>query len=469
LKCTGAPSKSLEVIRGWCILDAILESKPSVSAALRRELGLRDVTLFAIACIIGTRWISPAAHAGPGSVLLWILAAVFFTAPLAVAVAALTVKYPGAGGLYLWTRGDFGPWHGFLSFWIYWMSIAFWFPSAALAYMSMAVYTLGPAYTHLGDNRFYLVLSSLAAIWIALGTNLIGMRIGKWTENLGGASAWVLGAVLAVVAALSFVKRGSATPLDIMPRWSWETVSFWSTIAYAMSGLELAGLMGGEIRDPARTLPRAGWIASAFAVAFYAAATVALLILLPPAQISELNGLAQGGKAAAGWLRAAWLAPLIALLVLAGAIGQFGGLGTAVSRLPFAAGVDHLLPPAFARIHPRWATPHVSILTFGVVASFLLVAIQLGDTLRAAYQELVSLMVIAGFLPYLYIFASAWRAGKRLSAVSGLAVTVLAILCAVIPTAAIANVALFEAKLAGGTLAVIVSAWLLYRRAASRS
>ena len=82
------------------------------------------------------------------------------------------------------------------------MGIAFWFPSAALAYMSMAVYTLGPAYTHLAENRVYLVLSSLAAIWIALGTNLIGMRIGKWTENIGGASAWILGALLAAVAVL---------------------------------------------------------------------------------------------------------------------------------------------------------------------------------------------------------------------------------------------------------------------------
>jgi glutamate:GABA antiporter len=427
-------------------------------------LGLRDVTLFAIACIIGTRWVSPAAHAGPGSVLLWLLAAVFFTAPLAVAVGALAVKYPGTGGLYLWTRGDFGAWHGFLAFWIYWMGIAFWFPAAAMAYMSMAVYALGPAYAHLAESRGFLVASSLTAIWIALGSNLVGLRVGKWTENLGGAAAWILGALLAAAAALVWMKRGPATPIRIMPVWNWQTVSFWSTIAYAMSGLELAGLMGGEIRDPERTLPRAGWIASGFAVIFYSSATLALLVLLPTAQISELNGLAQGGQAASRYLGTPWLSPAIALLVLAGALGQFGGFGAAVSRLPFAAGVDHLLPEAFARVHPRWGTPYISILVFGVVASFLLVVVQLGDTMRAAYQELVSLMVIAGFLPYLYIFASAWKAGKRASAVSGLAITVMAIVCAVVPTAEIANVAIFEAKLAAGTLAVIGSAWLLYRR-----
>ncbi len=430
---------------------------------LRRELGLRDITLFAIACIVGTRWVAAAAHAGPGSVTLWILAALFFAAPLAVAVAALVVKYPGAGGLYLWTRGDFGPSHGFLCFWIYWMGIAFLLPSAAMFYMSAAAYTLGPAYAHLANDRVYLLAASLAAIWIALGSNLIGLKIGKWTQNIGGAATWVLGILLVAIAFQVGAKRGIATPLHVVPKWSWQTANFWATIAFAMTGLELAGLMGAEIRNPGRTLPRAGWIATAFAALFYIAVTVALLVLLRPENISELNGLAEAGETAAQALGAAWLSPLIALLVCLSALGQFGALGTATSRLPFAAGVDRLLPAAFGRIHPRWGTPHVSLLTLGAVASFLLIAMQLGDTARAAYDELVSLMIIAGFIPYLYIFGSAWKAGKRIAAISGWAISILALLCSVAPTASVTNIWLFEGKLALGTAAVVGSGWLVFR------
>jgi len=154
---------------------------------------------------------------------------------------------------------------------------------------------------------------------------------------------------------------------------------------------------------------------------------------------------------------------LIALLVTFTALGQIGGLGTAVSRLPFAAGVDRLLPNAFSLVHPKWHTPHVSILTLAAVSSLMLIVFQLGDTMRAAYQELVSLMVIAGFLPYLYIFGSAWKASKRISAVSGWAISVIALICSVAPTAEIKNVWLFEGKLALGTAAVIGSAWAVYR------
>ena len=63
--------------------------------------------------------------------------------PLAFAVASLTARYPKAGGLYLWTRNDFGPGHGFVCFWVYWMGLAVWFPSAAMFYMSAALHAMG--------------------------------------------------------------------------------------------------------------------------------------------------------------------------------------------------------------------------------------------------------------------------------------------------------------------------------------
>ncbi|HWE51799.1 MAG TPA: APC family permease [Bryobacteraceae bacterium] len=431
---------------------------------LRRELGLRDITLFAIACTVGTRWIASAAHAGSGSILLWLVAAILFLIPLSVATAALTEKHPEAGGLYVWTRGDFGPWHGFLAFWVYWMGIMIWFPSAAMFYMSIAISSLGPGWARLAEGRAFLLAASLGAIWIALGTNLIGVKIGKWTENLGALASWILGALLVIMAALVWRRRGVATPFQLLPGFSWGTVSFLATIAYALSGFEMVGLMGGEIRHPQRDLPRAARIASAFATLFYVATTMALLVILRPENISELNGLAQVATETGRVLGIGWLPPAIALLVMATAIGQFGGLGSSVSRMPFAAGVDHLLPAAFAKIHPRWATPYVSILTLGGLASVLLVAIQFGDTIRGAYQTLVSLMVIAGFLPYLYMFGSAWKSGRKVSAISGWSITLLAVLCAVVPTEEIHNVWLFEFKLAAGTFAVIASAWLVYRR-----
>jgi glutamate:GABA antiporter len=299
-----------------------------------------------------------------------------------------------------------------------------------------------------------VVGTSLAAVWIALGTNLLGLRIGKWTQNIGATASWMLVALLLTAAFF-----GSSRHITLeLPAPDGNTISLWATIAYGLSGMELLGMMSGEVHDARRTVPRAALLASFCTTALYALCTFAVLVLLPPSIVSELSGLTQAAASAHPVL-----APVAAGLILLSAVGQFGGLGTGVSRMPLAAGVDHLLPAAFARIHPRWATPHVAILTLGGVASMLLMLVQIGDSMRAAYQTVVSLMVISGFAPYLYLFAAAWRAGRRTSAVSGASVTLIAIACTVVPGPSVANVWLFEAKILLGTLIVVGSALAVYR------
>jgi glutamate:GABA antiporter len=434
---------------------------------LRRELGLRDLSLFLIVIMVGPRWISVAAHGGPGTILLWILAAVLFAIPLAIAVAALSAKYPGAGGLYLWARHDFGPWPGFLNFWVYWLGIAFLIPGAAMFALGIGVYALGPHYAYLAENRYYMIGGSLLLLWIALGTNIVGLNIGKWTENLGGAMPWILGGLLVAIATVLGLRHGSATPINLKtmwPVWNWDTMNSMAAIAFGMTGMENAGMMSAEIRDPLRTLPRAAWFSSLFVALFYIAATVSLLVLMQPAQINEMNGLAQVTAAAGAELGLPWLAAAVVMMIALNVLGSFGGLGSAVSRMPFAAGVDHLLPAAFGKLHPRWNTPHVAILCLGFVATFLLIACQIGDTMKTAYRTIVDLTVIVGFLPYLYIFASAWIARKRFSAILGAAMSLLAIACSIIPPAEVTRFWLFEGKLALGTAGAILSGWLLYRR-----
>jgi len=195
--------------------------------------------------------------------------------------------------------------------------------------------------------------------------------------------------LFAVLAVLVWKRRGVATRMDIVPAWNWGTVNF-GRRSHRHVGLEAIGLMGGEIRDPSARC-RGGWIASACITVFYGVSTVALLVILAPERISEMNGLAEAGDEASRVLGISWLAPVIALMVVASGMAS-SAAGTSTARLPFRRRADRLLPRVFSRVHPRWATPYAGILAMGGVATFLMIAIQLGDTMRAAYQELVSLM-----------------------------------------------------------------------------
>lgn len=427
--------------------------------ALRRELRLRDLVLFSLAGIIGTRWLAAAARTGPGSLSLWVLAIIFFLIPSAICIARLSARYPDEGGLYVWSRENFGPWHGFLCFWLYWIGLAFWFPSFLMAITSMSSFAFAPQWA---GNRAFIVPASLALLWLAMGANLAGLKFGKWVDNCGALASYALCALLLGLAAVAYLHHGSATPLHVWPQWNWGRLNFWSQIAYALTGLELAPVLGGEIVRPERNLPLSSLIAAPIAGFWYLAGTLALLVVLAPGQISPLNGITQVVAAAGGRMGAAWLTIPAVGLILVAAVGQLCVLGGVGARLPFVVGADRYLPPWLAKVHRRRGTPAAAIWFFGILASIILVAAQWGQSAFAAYQTITDVMVIAGFVPFVYIFLAARKCGARLSAACGLGVTAVALATSVIPAAGM-RPWLFEAELIGATAGLIVAGRILFR------
>jgi amino acid transporter len=127
-------------------------------------------------------------------------------------------------------------------------------------------------------------------------------------------------------------------------------------------------------------------------------------------------------------------------------------------------GLDRHLPPAFGRIHPRWGSPYVSLLVQAVAATLFLLMAQLGETVRAAYQIMVDMTVIVTFIPFVYIFGAGFRFANRIAAVSGLAVTLIAIVLAAVPPHEAASGAVFEAKVVGGSLFFALFGWIVFKR-----
>jgi amino acid transporter len=106
--------------------------------------------------------VAAAAHAGPGSFVLWIVAALFFFLPSAIVVASLSRRFPEEGGFYAWTKQAFGDQHAFICSWFYFISTVLYFPSLLLAGISMAAYPAraSPAFAYLefvGSKPLFLM------------------------------------------------------------------------------------------------------------------------------------------------------------------------------------------------------------------------------------------------------------------------------------------------------------------------
>jgi glutamate:GABA antiporter len=289
---------------------------------------------------------------------------------------------------------------------------------------------------------------------------------------------------------LVYMKHGSATHFtwaNMLPIWNLDTVNFWSQIAFAFTGLELVSSMSEEVRDPRRTLPRAVFGAGALIAFMYIAGTFAILTLVPAGDLDPKSGVFQAIGVGAGILKVAFVGVLAAILVSVGNAGGIGSTVAGIARVPFVVGIDRYLPQAFGKIHPKWKTPHISMLVQAGVSGIILLLSQIQtDTVQAAYQLLILAAIILYFIPFLYMFAAVIKLAARpdrenneravlvpggkigvwLAGGLGFVVVLGSIVLSLIPPGEETNKPLFEMKLVGGTVAAILLGLVLYWRGA---
>lgn len=458
-------------------------------AQLRKTMGFWDVLLFNIATVLGPRWIAAAGHNGPSSISLWIIAAVFFFVPGALVINELSSRFPQEGGLYAWSREAFGDFHGFVAGWTYWIYTVFYFPGLLLASASMAAYVIGGRGVALSQNRTFLLSVSLAMLLVAVVLNIIGLNIGKWLQNAGGVGTYVPLLMLAAIAVVVVLHGGSATHFtaaNMLPAWNWNTVNFWSQIAFAFTGLELVSAMSEEVRDPRRTLPRAVFGAGALIALMYIAGTFSILALVPAGDIDPQSGVFHAITVGSVALRVGVLGILAAMLVTVGNAGGVGSTVAGIARVPFVVGIDRYLPAAFGKIHPRWKTPYISILVQAALSGAILLVSQMNETTRGAYQFLIDAAIVLYFIPFLYMFAAIIKLARRkdrkenahavlvpggvpgvcIAGGLGFIVVLIGIAVSLVPPGDSADKLGFEFKLVLGTAASILIGLFLYWRGA---
>lgn len=372
-------------------------------------MGLRDVVFFYVVTGLSLQWVATAATAGASAMVMWVVAWLIFFVPLVLAVIELSSRYPQEGGLYVWTKQAFGEFGGFMAGWIYWSSDLPYLPTILYFAAANALF-LGGGHAHsLAKNSTYFIVFSILGLSLGLILNLIGVDIAKWLYNVGSLGTWVPAVILMVVGAIAWHKYGSATPFTlqtIRPATGLKDLIFWATIVYALSGAESASFMGDEIREPRKTIPRGLLTAGVVITICYMLGTFAVLVALPKEQVNGLEGIMQAiaqSTSRVGWSA---LIPVAALLLVLSSLGSVAAWLAAMSRIPFVAGIDRFLPPVFARLHPKWGTPYVPLLTQAILSAVFIFLGQAGTSVRGAYDVLLSMTIIVYFVPYVMVFAA---------------------------------------------------------------
>lgn len=423
--------------------------------ATPRPLHFWDLVLATVAMSLSVRWISVAAAAGPASLPLWALAMAGFMAPLVVATAELTTRFPEEGGIYAWTRETLGPFAGFVCGWLYWTCNLPFFSGLLFFIVNMVGEAGGPpARAALANPALFTLATTLVALAVA-GLHLLGFGAGKWVSNIGAASALVLLLFLLLAGAGLALARGPATDFlhaDYRPPLDANGAILWSTLVFAFGGAEALALLRNEIAGGIRQVVRVLAVVALLMVLLYSGATAGMLAILPGGEVSRLSGLPDALRASLAQLGVPGLAPIVLLGAAAASLGGYSAWFGVAARLPFVAGVDHYLPRAFAYRNPGTGAPTVSLLMQLAATVALVLLSQAGANAKAAYDFLVSMTVLSYTLPYLFMFAAyvrvqarrptateAWTppggaATARVTGIVGFAVALSAILCTLVPS-----------------------------------
>lgn len=449
-----------------------------------RALRFLDTALYTLAMGVGMRWLPVAAAAGPAALLLWLLAFFTFYLPLSVAVAELTARFEGEGGIYGWTRESLGPLAGFLCGWFYWISLMPFFAGTLVFLSGLFLSAVG---ADPGNTGMSLSLS-LAIALLVTAIQLAGLRFGKWVPNFGTIGGWTVFAAVVAIAVMLMWRGQGATDFrhsSYMPTLNFNTAILWGTIFFAYTGAEAVAFLRNDVDDAMRTILRVLTIVGAGSVILYVIGTAAFLIVLPQSALTRLAGFADALRLGFVHVGLGQLAvPLIGLFALSmlGGFTAWFGVG---ARLPFAAGLDHFLPARFAWRHPKTGAPVPAILLQAGLMLLILLISQAGSSVAGAYDLLVAMSVLTTAVPYVLMFIAhircaalppipgAWvpPGGARTSLVLawvGQISTLVAIACSLAPDAGdphpVATFLKITLTAAAMTMAGLLFYWLADRR-----
>jgi glutamate:GABA antiporter len=434
---------------------------------LIRALGRRDLVLLFVVAVFNLNVVPSIAANGGVTVWLWIISLLLFFWPQGIAVIELAHRYPGEGGVYLWAKEVFGDFHGFLSGWCYWTNNMLYVPTVMLYFVGVSVYVLGPGHQGLADNKIFASIASLSLLALLTLFNILGLGVGKWINNIGAIGTFVAAAVLIGLGIVIWSHFGSTVStadfkIPANPKF---VLNSFGVICFGLVGLELASVMGDEIKDPRRTLPGAVALGGLLSGALYIGATLTLLIAVGK-NVNVLQGIVQAVTHMAARVGIGWITIPFALMLSM----SIAGIGSAwmggSARIPFVAGLDSYMPSWLGKVHPRYATPYAALILQGTVSAVLVVLNFAGAGVQETFQKLLSLAVVLQLVPFVYMFGALvkfavseakprgqyGRATLFLAGSSGLLTTVLGIGLVFFPAQQITSLLKYEIWMVGMTL-----------------
>ena len=375
---------------------------------LARRLGTTDAVVIGLGSMIGAGVFSafgPAARAAGAGLLIGLGVAAVIAYCNATASAQLAAVYPTSGGTYIYGRERLGPWWGFFAGWGFVIG-----KSASCAAMALTVASYAVPGPHWAQR-----IIGVGAVVLLIALNYRGV-----TKTAILARILLSCTVIALAAVVIGIAVAKPEPSHLI---QWPTGTIYGVLQsagllfFAFAGYARIATMGEEVRDPARTIPRAITLALAIAVAIYFAVGVTALLAAGP------DRLAHAAAPLVEAVRAAGVPALVPVITVGAALASLGALLALIAglgRTVLAMARHRDLPGWLAAVHPRYRVPHHAEVALGVVVCVLVATVDLRGVIGFSSFGVLIYYAIANASAYT-LPASGEKRRRRILNVCGLA------------------------------------------------
>jgi glutamate:GABA antiporter len=370
---------------------------------------LFSLTMLTVGSVDSIRNLPAIALFGASLIFFFILATVFFLLPSVLVFSELAAAWPEHGGVYVWVKRAFGKKMGFLTIWLQLVGNIIWYPTILSFAAATLGYLISPSFA---ENKFFLIGVVLTIFWATTIINLKGLKLSSFLSSFCALVGLLLPMLVVIFLGGIWIFNGNPLQVDF----HWHTLlpeiedpKMWialTGIIMAFSGIEVASIHAPDVKNPARTFPRA-LIISMFVLIFtLGLGSLAVAVVLPEQKISLVSGVMQTFSAFFTAYHLTWVMPVIAASLIIGIIGGVSNWIIVPTKGIAIAAEDGHLPKHFAKRNKN-QMPHFVLLYQAIVVSLLMLVFLLFPSVNASYWLLTTLAVQIYMLMYILLFASA--------------------------------------------------------------
>ena len=375
----------------------------------KSSMSIFTMSMLTVAAVLSLRNLPSQAEYGYSVIFYMIAASICFFVPSALVSAELASAWPEDGGVYLWVKEAFGPKWGFVAIFMQWVENLPWFPAVLTFVASSIAYVFDPK---LASNRWFVLITIWVMLWLATFLNFRGMRLSAFLSSSGAIAGTVIPGIAIILMAVGYLIAGKAPMIRfsagalIPDLGSWNQLMLLSGMMVGLSGMEMSAVHVTEMENPERRFPRAIFSAAALVILLSVLGSLAIALVVPPAQISLAAGADQAFAAVFRVFHIEWLTPVMCFLLAYGAVTMVVTWVLGPSKGVLEVAREGYLPEYWQYRNENGMPTRILVIQ-GAISSLLALVVLFMPTISGAFWIMSALTAQLYMIMYLFMFAAA--------------------------------------------------------------